>query len=94
MCDVLSNSGVQADEWLVIAKQLRLTTEMLVGVFLKAWMDCDYTRPSWVKLAKALRSIVGDWYERASQRAVKNAGRSIYGCYARTDVYAIFMHTE
>ena len=78
MRDVLSTSGVQPDDWLVIAKQLKLTTEMLVGVFLKAWKESDYTRPSWEKLAKALKAIGGEWYERASQQAVKNAGTYVH----------------
>ena len=67
-------SGVQGADWLVIAKQLKLTTQMLAGVFLKAWKESDYTRPSWEKLAKALKAIGGEWYESASQQAEKNAG--------------------
>ena len=74
MCDLLKKSGVQAADWLVIAKQLKLTTEMLAGVFLKAWKDSDYTRPSWQRLAKALKVIDGDLYILASKRAENNAG--------------------
>ena len=77
MCDLLIKSGVQAADWLVIAKQLGLTTEMLAGVFLKAWKELDYTRPSWEKLAKALGAIDGHWYEHAKQQAEKNAGMCI-----------------
>ena len=74
MYDLLMKSGVQAADWLVIAKQLKLTTEMLAGAFLNAWKESDYTRPSWKKLAKALRAIEREWYESASQEAEKNAG--------------------
>lgn len=74
MCDLLIRSGVQAADWLVIAKELKLTTQMLAEVFLKAWKESDYTRPSWEKLAKALRAIGGGWYESASQQAERNAG--------------------
>ena len=74
MCDLLMKSGVQAADWLVIAKQLKLTTQMLAGAFLKAWKESDYARPSWKKLAKALKAIGGGWYENASQQAEKNAG--------------------
>ena len=74
MCDLLKKSGVQAADWLVIAKQLKLTTEMLAGVFLKAWKDSDYTRPSWQRLAKALKVTDGDLYILASKRAENNAG--------------------
>ena len=74
MCDLLMKSGVQAADWLVIAKQLKLTTQMLAGAFLKAWKESDYTTPSWKRLAKALKAIGGGWYENASQQAEKNAG--------------------
>ena len=74
MCDILMKSGVQAAEWLVIAKQLKLTTQMLAGAFLKAWKGSDYTTPSWKRLAKALRDIGGEWYENASHQAEENAG--------------------
>ena len=74
MCDLLIRSGVLAADWLVIAKQLKLSTHILAGAFLKAWKETDYTRPSWEKLAKALRAIGGDWYQNASQQAERNAG--------------------
>lgn len=75
MCDVLKKSGVVSSDWLVIAKELKLTTQELIGVFLKAWEDSDRTKPSWPKLAKALRAIDGDWYQDASKQAEKNAGK-------------------
>jgi len=74
MFDVLKMSGVQAAEWLIIAKQLGLTAQMVTGVFLKAWKDYDSTKPSWHKLAKALAAIDGDVYEHASKKAKNNAG--------------------
>ena len=74
MCDLLIRSGVQAADWLVIAKELKLTTQMLAGAFLKAWKESDYARPSWEKLAKALRAIGEGWYESASHQAERNAG--------------------
>ena len=75
MCDVLKKSGVVSSDWLVIAKELKLTTQELTGVFLKAWEDSDRAKPSWQKLAKALRAIDGDWYQDASKQAEKNAGK-------------------
>ena len=80
MCDVLKKSGVVSSDWLVIAKELKLTTQELTGAFLKAWEDSEYTKPectkpSWQKLAKALRAIDGDWYQDASKQAEKNAGK-------------------
>ena len=81
MYDLLKTSGIRDADWLVIAKQLGLTTEKLAGAFLKAWKDSDSVGPSWQKLAKALAKIGegggSGWYARASQQADRNAG--MYG---------------
>ena len=74
MFDILKMSGVRAADWLIIAKQLGLTAQMVTGVFLKAWKESDFTKPSWQKLAKALAAIDGDVYEHASKKADNNAG--------------------
>ena len=74
MYDILTSSGGKAAGWLEIAKKLELTTQVLAGVFLKAWKASSANKPSWQKLAKALKVIGGDWYERASKKAEKNAG--------------------
>ena len=74
MIDFLQKSGVQDTDWLLIAKKLELTTQIQAEVFLKAWKDSDADGPSWIKLAKALKGITGDWYERASEQAEKNEG--------------------
>ena len=74
MYDILTRSGGKAADWLEIAKKLELTTQVLAGVFLKAWKASSTNKPSWQKLAKALKVIGGDWYEHASKKAEKNAG--------------------
>ena len=74
MYDLLSRSGVKDTDWLVITKHLELTTQMQAEVFLKAWKDSDATEPSWLRLAKALADMNGDWYAHASEQAEKNAG--------------------
>ena len=74
MYDVLTKSGGKAADWLEIAKKLELSNQVLAGVFLVAWKDSGATKPSWQKLAKALKVIGGDWYDRASKQAEINAG--------------------
>ena len=87
-------SGVQAADWLVIAKQLKLTTQTLAGAFLKAWKESDYTRPSWENLAKALRAIGGGWYENASQQAEKNAGTYVHNNFTRIDDTYVIVYVQ
>lgn len=79
MYGILIKSGVQAADWLKIAKQLELTIQNQAAVFLKAWEDSDTTGPTWLQLANALVAIRGgvDWYERASKEAEKNAGMHV-----------------
>ena len=79
MYEILVKSGVQAADWLKIAKQLELTIHKQAAVFLKAWKDSDTTGPTWSKLANALAAIRDgvDWYERASKEAKKNAGMHV-----------------
>ena len=76
MYDLVVRSGAEGAEWLMIAHELKLTNQMLVGVFLEAWKDSDATGRSWLKLATALKSISegDDLYEHASEQAEKNAG--------------------
>ena len=76
MCDLMMRSVPQQVNWLVIARELKLTNQMLVRVFLEAWKDSDATGRSWKKLATALKSISesGDFYKYASEEAEKNAG--------------------
>ena len=96
MCGLLIKSGVQTADWLVIAKQLKLTTQMLAGAFLKAWKESDYARPSWEKLAKALRAIGGGWYENASQQAENFAGMYVcnFHSFARIDDIYVIVYVQ
>lgn len=82
MYDLLKKSGVQDVDWLVIAKQLGLTTQTLAGAFLRAWKDSDSVEPSWQRLAKALAKISegGGLYARATQQAERNAGMCVKPC--------------
>ena len=74
MYDILTKSGVPTSDWLEIAKKLELSNQVLAGLFLIAWKESDATKPSWWKLARALKVIGGDWYDRASKQAEINAG--------------------
>ena len=84
MCKLLKKSGVQATDWLVMAKELQLNSLTLVGIFLEAWKKCStkVNAPSWPKLATALEAISdgGMEYEYSIMQAKKNAGRSSSQC--------------
>ena len=82
MNDLLRQSGVEAADWLVIAKQLGLNSLKLGGIFLEAWKKYSKSTPSWLKLATALEAISDDekQYEYSIMQAKKNAGRSSSQC--------------